>query len=1211
MTYITKCAKYRNYYFIACIVSGGWPVSEAFMIKIWGLWGLVALGGIRSVLAFGEAGSGRGLVFAADEIYWKQPSATGWVEAAEPSSSPNRAMQQARSLRQPKNAQPHLVFYQEGEPRNEFSRRILSPDILATLRPGANADAVAAALGARNLGRLELPGNRYRFRLQNYDAVLEIEDRVDEFAEVIHFERQFARLHERRTTLNDTYFDQQWHLQTEEADLVDINLGDVWERYTGEGVVIGILDDGLALDHPDLAPNLEPLHYDFRDGDSDPSPNLLVPDIDDGMTPGEDRHGTAVAGLAAARGNNGIGVSGVAPRVGLAGLRLIGDYAADITEAEAFTHGLQDIDIKNSSWGPPGFGYLLTGPGPLATEALRHATNVGRGGKGTIFVWAAGNGGLRDDDANKDGYVNSPYTIAVGAVDEFGKRTNYSESSASLVVVAPSGASHLRGLATTDLLGNDGYNHSGIDDELDDLDYTNGFGGTSGSAPIVSGVIALMLDANPNLGWRDVQEILMRTARQVDADNAGWFENAATTPFHFNRLYGAGLVDAQAAVDLAEDWSLLAEQRSMSVSLNAHSLPLALPDDDALEFRLTLPAASLRVEHASLRLSAQHDRRGDLDVYLVSPSGTESHLLQANPYDEELDILDFSFNSVQFWGESATGQWTVRIVDRASDFSGELYQATLTLYGTSPRSDLPDTPENLIVTRIAGNVARLSWSDVAHGETGYRIERSINGFEAWEHVATVDGGVTEYTDESLNYQLFYAYRVCAVDGNFYSAYTEPVGSYRAFLETTELYSANFEQSQGYSTGSLDGQNGWWAVNSTTAHVVSSSSMGGEQLLQVGGRGYRGEQYEYVYDQSVYFPDPNSQARITCQLEIDSTAFQARDAFGLAFYNLDNDLLFVLDWDAEYRRLSYYNDDYNFKPLGRTFRINHNYDVEIRIDMNTNTWSLRLDGVVYGSNLKVANSTSDLNGLLYHEFFWYIITPSLAGANKMLIDDYKLEAVASDSPQAPTELDGFAQASSIIYLYWADPFLASHYYVEGRPSGSAQWTEMLSFPVEDWPLPVAVKGLEPDTEYEFRVRAENGYGFSSYSEIATLTSLREYQDWLRACDIEVEASLLDDPYEVGYPLLLSYALGIHPEYFSVRGLPQPTLNEEGDMLTLSYYRARDDVDYEVVASDTLIGPWSPVGVAQDYEVDGRKVTAAVPVPESGSKFLKLLTTLADR
>ena len=293
---------------------------------------------------------------------------------------------------------------------------------------------------------------------------------------------------------SDTFFLQQWHLrntgQGGGTAGADANVTAAWDRLTaaggrvdGTGVTIGIVDDGLWGQHPDLAPNYDAASsYDFVGGDPNPSAG---------------DHGTSVAGVAAARGDNSLGVTGVAFDARLAGLRLLGSGQNDATEAAALTYAPGSVDVYNNSWGPFDDGERFEAPGPLATAAIEQAATLGRGGLGAVHVWAGGNGGP-DDDANRDGYASSRYTIGVAAHSNFGTQSGYSEDGASLLVSAPSNGGSL-GITTTSPYNNFGY--------------TNSFGGTSSAAPLVSGVIALMLEANPALTYRDVQAILVDTAR--------------------------------------------------------------------------------------------------------------------------------------------------------------------------------------------------------------------------------------------------------------------------------------------------------------------------------------------------------------------------------------------------------------------------------------------------------------------------------------------------------------------------------------------------------------------------------------------------------------------------------------------------------------------------------------------------------------------------
>jgi len=326
----------------------------------------------------------------------------------------------------------------------------------------------------------------------------------------------------------------------------DINVAPVWNvGIDGRGIVVAVIDSGVQLDHPDLAANIDrELALDALNPNGDGNPDF--------RNPGS-FHGTAVAGLLGAVANNGIGGTGVSPGVTIVPIRLIDpfDPAAGNPAATsiAFAHTIGNVDITNNSWGPGAPFRTLSAFSAFELSILRDSIVFGRDGKGIIHVFSSGNSagntfnaGFTDPgvfDSSSYGLTNSRYLITVGGVDHDGSYnnadgtvTNYPEAGANVLVVAPTG-SFARidigddtgigsGIVTTDLTGDFGANAGpdpifGIDfdrDYLDDTDYTSRMNGTSASAPIATAAVALMLQANPELTWRDVQEILVRSARQ-------------------------------------------------------------------------------------------------------------------------------------------------------------------------------------------------------------------------------------------------------------------------------------------------------------------------------------------------------------------------------------------------------------------------------------------------------------------------------------------------------------------------------------------------------------------------------------------------------------------------------------------------------------------------------------------------------------------------
>jgi hypothetical protein len=364
--------------------------------------------------------------------------------------------------------------------------------------------------------------------------------------------------------LDEPLFDSQWHLRSTGQDVgspdfqdilsvpgEDINVVGAWNQgYSGQGVTVGVIDSGFQTNHPDL----------FDNYNAALSANFAT---------GAGSHGTAVAGLIGADGDNHYGAVGVAYNADLVNID-IGNETALFLSSAVLNYRNDVIDIYNLSLGDPGTGQpgttgrLILPLEPDFVFALRNAVVFGRPDEngvplGNIFVKAAGNDGGTNfenvgfpqlgswDSSQYEGLSNSRYVITVGGVDhdgvyfnKDGTLTNYPEAGANVLVVAPTGSVSLNigvdtgtgsGIWTTDLTGNNGYNSTGnLDgDFLSNTDFTSRFNGTSASAPIVSGVIALMLEANPNLSYRDVQEILVRSARQnsLQQDPDGDYENTA------------------------------------------------------------------------------------------------------------------------------------------------------------------------------------------------------------------------------------------------------------------------------------------------------------------------------------------------------------------------------------------------------------------------------------------------------------------------------------------------------------------------------------------------------------------------------------------------------------------------------------------------------------------------------------------------------------
>lgn len=560
------------------------------------------------------------------------------------------------------------------------AERVLEGRWLIKVAEGENPRHAAEAAGAKYLGPLKGVEHYHRVRFtgsaggkaftpgQRAEHARKLGNRPELMA---FKEEQLLVRYPRVFVPKDPLFPKQWHLenigQAGGVPFADARVRPAWDMgLSGDGVVVAIVDEGIEYRHPDLLGNwLSGSGYDFNGRDTDPSPGDDL-----------DRHGTAVAGITLAASNT-TGVVGIAHNSRMVPIRLIAGPVEQGQEAEALSLNRQVVDIYNNSWGPSDNFIAYAPISDVLGDALLDNVTNGRGGLGNIYVWAAGNGGLNGDNSNYDGYNASPYTISVGAVGDDDIKAGYSEPGANLLVVAPSQGTG-SGILTTDNTGSSGYGPGDV--------YEN-FNGTSAAAPVVSGVVALMLEQRPDLGWMDVQQILARTAVPVDFSPDKWQRNGAG--LWVSHDYGFGRVDAHAAVQLSRDWQVLGPlERANGIEFKGLGLAEGIPANGSIYLN-----SDMRVQFVRVTISCNHSDWGDLRVELVSPAGTRSVLAESHAdVNSPFEPGEWTYLSTRHLGESARGRWRLEVTDESTGGTGRWTDWAIELMGHVPETGANSSP---------------------------------------------------------------------------------------------------------------------------------------------------------------------------------------------------------------------------------------------------------------------------------------------------------------------------------------------------------------------------------------------------------------------------------------------------------------------------------------------------------------------------------------
>lgn len=493
--------------------------------------------------------------------------------------------------------------------------------------------------------------------------------------------------------------------------------------YTGKNIRVVVSDEGVEINHPDLKNNeLTGEHRNYYSGSplngylADPAP----------VDPVLDAHGTAVSGLISAEKGNTVGSYGVAPDAQFAGFNSI----KMLGYPHIYLHQLQgDFDIFNYSWGQSE-EYILSfcpSAGPNCYNEDHddiESIMKTRANQGSIYVKAAGNGYSKNgtwSNANFEPEQTLPYVIVTGAINANGVRSSYSTPGSNLWISGAGGedGSQLPAMITTDLTGcYFGYAHQSYGTTIFDVgihelnpfcDFTNAMNGTSSAAPVISGIIALMLEANPNLTWRDIKHILAVTADRIDFNPVNntlvhpqtnlrlanhiydlkWIQNNAG--YYFSNWYGFGRANALKAVQMAATYNFPLGTYIEGTYQSSTTASQAIPDgsSEGLTRSINVSTSVSKIESVQVRITVSHADVGELGFELTSPQGTTSKLFLINHMGIDIEGAPstqrvFYLSSNAFYGEnpkSPSTTWILKVIDGKSGNTGNLVKWSIKING--------------------------------------------------------------------------------------------------------------------------------------------------------------------------------------------------------------------------------------------------------------------------------------------------------------------------------------------------------------------------------------------------------------------------------------------------------------------------------------------------------------------------------------------------
>lgn len=582
---------------------------------------------------------------------------------------------------------------------------------------------------------------------------------------------------------------------------IDINLSSTHNSYRGSGQTIVVSDGRIDLDHEDLIDNTllaQSKNYAVSNSSG----------VDPKSSDDDDFHGTAVMGIIGASRGNGKGIYGVAPLAQFIGLNFLdSDQSASKLQDQAivtynatynFSYGFSTCQVQ-----PVSQSYIDY----LRFSGNRYVTSAGNDYSGNRTS-CGGGAGTYLGNGNLDQVKSYPHLLVVAAVDASGDSAGYSTPSSNIWISAPGGMNYSAlglPLLSTDLEGCNagaasnastiGFDKNTTGTNPNCAYATEGVAGTSFASPMIAGVIALVKEAcGYNCDRRKVKHILAATAKKIKPSSGstthplgadlsghvyqnGWVTNAAG--FHFHNWFGFGLVDTEAAINLAKSNSInLYNEKYTDTPIDQFyktgNINLSIPDNSAVGSTSTISVDkhNLVIEHVQIKINITHTYSSDLGIEITSPSGTTSKLLNINSGLVGGNLTNLTLGSNAFYGERTSGTWTLKVIDGYAGDTGTIVNWALSIVGNKGETSTL-TPE--AVTNIGNTGNTINWT-ASNGPNLKRYEvcikaalqGSCNAYQ-WIPIApAISFAVTKYNVISwfnISPGTSYKFRIRAVDNN--------------------------------------------------------------------------------------------------------------------------------------------------------------------------------------------------------------------------------------------------------------------------------------------------------------------------------------------------------------------------------------------------------------------------------------------------------------